>query len=139
PGLDAHDGPLAEVLGVGHEQRTDAGEPLLGEVGFLHDVVLEIAAGQQHGGAGGGQVGVLALEPGAGTAPRVGEAVDLAARYGPGRGGVAAPPAPHPPDVVPPGTDHAGQSSERARGLSSLVCPRRPRYSRAVTTAADPS
>lgn len=36
PGLDARDGPLAEVLGIGHEQRTDAGEPLLGEIGLLH-------------------------------------------------------------------------------------------------------
>jgi len=123
PGLDVRDGPLAEVLGVGHEQRADAGEALLGEVGFLHDVVLEIAAGQQHGGAGGGQVGVLALEPGAGTAPRVGEAVGLAAGHGLGRVGVAARPAPQHRDVVPPGTDHAGQSSERTRALSSLVCP----------------
>src|SRR6185295_6322874 len=105
---------------------------------------LEVAAGEQHGGAGGGQVRVLALEPGAGPTPRVGEPIGLAPRRGAGRVGVAARPAPQHRDVVPPGTDHVGQSSGRSRGLSSLVCPRRPRcarprYIRAMTTAADPS
>ena len=146
PRLDARDGPVGQMPRVGHEQHAHGAEPLLGEIGLLHEIVLEVAAGEQHGGAGGGQVGVLALEPGAGTPPRVGEPVGLAPRHGQGRVGVAARPAPQHRDVVPPGTDHAGQSSGRTRALSSLVCvvppavySRHDHHRRSLTRALEPA
>ena len=80
-----------QVAGVGDEQRAIAGEPLRRvELGFLDDVVLEVAARQQQARRVGRQVGVLALEPGARTPPGVGEGVGLAASRRLGGIGIAA-------------------------------------------------
>ncbi len=106
PALDARDRVGAEVGRVGDQQRAQAGQHLVAEIGFLDEIVLEVAAPQQHGGTRRAQVGVLALEPGARAIPRVGEAIGVAAGDRVGRVGVAAPPAPQRRDVVPPGTDH---------------------------------
>ena len=103
PALEALDGAGGQMRGVGHQQRAVRTEPLVGEVGLLHDVVLEVAAGEQDARGRGREIGVFTLEPGAGSPPRVGERVGLAASRGLGRVGVAARSTEQDGDVVTPG------------------------------------
>ena len=93
------------MRGVRDEDRTTFSEPILVEIGFLDDVVLEIAPAEQDTCRGRREIGVFALEPGARAPPGVGERIGLAARGGLGRVGVAAPPAEQDGDVMPSGAD----------------------------------
>ena len=82
PALDALDGLRREMAGIGHEEKAAALEPGLVEVGFLDQVVLEVAAGEQQAGRVRREIGVSALHPGARQAPGIGEGVGLAAARG---------------------------------------------------------
>jgi hypothetical protein len=105
PALEALERPGGQVPRVRNEHRAIPGEPIVGEIGLLDDVVLEVAASEQAARGRGREIGVFALEPGARTRPRVAERVGLAARGRLGRVGGAAAPAEQDRDVVTSGTD----------------------------------
>ena len=113
PGFDARDGLGREMTGVGNEQRPATREPRRVEPGFLDQVMLEIAARQQHARGVGREVGVFAFDPGARQAPGIGEGVGLAACLGFGGVGVAAATAEQHDDVVSVVIGHGGDCARR--------------------------
>ena len=117
PALDAPDGLAREVRGVRNEQGTAVGEPRVGEVRFLDNVVLEIASGQEHARPARREIGMVALEPGARPSPRVGERIRLAAGRRLRRVRIPASPAEQHGDVMSSRANPLRHVSPRGQGI----------------------
>ena len=101
PALEARVALARQVRRVRNEDGAIPGEPLVGEVGLLHDVVLEVAAGEQDARGVGREIREFTLEPGAWAPPGVGERIGLPASGGLGSVGIATSPAEQHRDRMP--------------------------------------